>query len=57
MRFLLSELVYMNLVIQSYKPKEDHSLSEFDARAKNLQLFLLDRYPWLGWPDYFHIGV
>ena len=56
MRFLLSELVYMNLVIQSYKPKEDHSLSEFDARAKNLQLFLLDRYPWLGWPDYFHIG-
>ena len=56
MRFLLSELVYMNLVIQSYKPKEDHSLSEFDARAKNLQLFLLDRYPWILWPDYFHIG-
>ena len=42
---------------QSLRPKQDHSITEFDARARNLQLFLLDKYPWIGWPDYLHLAA
>ena len=47
MRFLLTEVSYFNLVIQSLKPKEHHSIAEFDQRAKAFQLFLLDKYHWI----------
>ena len=57
MRFIIQELAYLNLVIQSYQPRKDHSLVEFGTRAKNLQLFLLDKYSWVSWPDYLHIGL
>ena len=57
MRHLITELSYMNLVIQSLQPKEDHSLSEFAARARDLQLFLLQYYSWIVWPQYFHIAA
>ena len=57
MHFLITELAYMNSVIQSLRPKQDHSITEFDARARNLQLFLLDKYPWIGWPDYLHLAA
>ena len=57
MRHLITELCYINLVVQSLQPKEDHSMSEFDERAKALQLFLLREYDWIAWPQYFHIAV
>lgn len=57
MKFLITELAYLNLVIQSQLPKRDHSLVEFSNRAKNLQLFMLDQLNWVVWPPYFHIGL
>ena len=47
MRFLLTEVSYFNMVIQSLKPKEQHSIAEFDQRAKAFQCFLLDKYNWI----------
>lgn len=57
MRFLLTEVSYFNVVIQSLKPKEHHSIAEFDQRAKAFQLFLLEKYPWISWPDYLHVAL
>ena len=57
MRFLLTEVSYFNVVIQSLMPKEHHSIAEFDQRAKAFQLFLLDKYPWISWPEYLHVAL
>ena len=57
MHFLVSELSYINLVIQSFCPKEDYSLREFETRSKKLQLFLLEKFSWAGWPDYLHLAL
>ena len=57
MRHLITELCYMNLVVQSLEPKEEHSMSEFSERARDLQLFLLEEYSWIVWPQYFHIAA
>ena len=32
-------------------------MREFDERAKNFQLFLLSKFPWVNWPDYLHVGL
>ena len=47
MRFLLTEVCYFNMVIQSMKPKQHHSIAEFNQRAKAFQCFLLDKYNWI----------
>ena len=57
MQFLITELAYLNLVIQSQLPKKDYSMVEFSTRAKNLQLFLLEKFSWCQWPDYLHLGL
>ena len=55
--FLMTEVSFLNMVIQSLKPKECYSIVEFDQRAKRLQLFLLERLPWVAWPTYLHVGL
>ena len=57
MNFFLSEIAFLNQVIQSLKPKEHFSIAEFDERAKKFQLFLLEKFPWVVFPDYLHIGL
>lgn len=57
MRFLLTEVSYFNAVIQSLRPKEHHSIAEFGQRAKAFQLFLLDKYSWICWPEYLHVAL
>lgn len=57
MKLLLCEITFLNSVIQSLKPKEHFSIAEFDQRAKGFQLFLLERFPWVEWPQYLHIGL
>lgn len=57
MKFLLTEVSYFNLVIQSLNPKEHHSMAEFSQRAKAFQLFLLEKYNWIIWPSYLHVAL
>ena len=57
MRKLLTEISYLNSVIQSSNPKEDHNMAEFHQRGINFQLFLQEEMPWLSWPTYLHIGI
>ena len=57
MKLLLKELSFLNKVIQSLHPKEHFNMREFDERAKNFQLFLLSKFPWVNWPDYLHVGL
>ena len=54
MKFFLTELSFLNKVIQTLKPKEHFSLIEFKERARGFQLFLLDKFGWASWPDYLH---
>ena len=57
MKILLTEMSYLNTVIQSMQPKENHSLAEFQQRAIQVQEFLVTEMEWVHFPDYLHIGL
>ena len=57
MKIFITDLTYLNLVIETMNPKVDHSKAEFKTRAIQLQIFLLEKMNWVAWPDYLHIGL
>ena len=46
--FFLVEIRFLLAVVSSRNPAKDFDLNEFDDRRKNLQLFMLEKMPWIG---------
>ena len=46
--FFLVEIRFLLAVVSSRNPAKDFDLNEFDDRRKNLQLFMLEKVPWIG---------